>query len=113
MIKHTNDMLYRERRMRGGNGLCKTLEFLQPEEMSHCRMFGTITIDQGNSIGPHDHVEETEYYWIVSGEGVVTENDGEKNVKPGDLVITGGGAGHAIRNEKPEPLVFLALIILD
>jgi mannose-6-phosphate isomerase-like protein (cupin superfamily) len=43
----------------------------------------------------------------------VTEADGEKIVKKGDLVITGNGASHAIRNEKSEPLVFLALIILD
>lgn len=113
MIKHQNEMLYRERQMRNGNGLCKTVDFLLPEEMSHCRLFGTITIDKGCSIGPHDHVNETEYYWIISGEGIVTEDDGDTIVKPHDLVITGGGASHAIRNEKDEPLVFLALIIVD
>jgi mannose-6-phosphate isomerase-like protein (cupin superfamily) len=74
---------------------------------------GCITIEKGSSIGEHDHVNETEYYWIVSGEGVVTEADGDKVVGPGDLVITGGGASHAIRNEKDEPLVFMAIIILD
>jgi len=113
MIKHAKEMLYRERQMRGGDGLCQTLDFLNPEEMKHCRLFSTITMQQGTSIGEHDHVNETEYYWIISGEGVVTETDGEKVVASGDLVITGGGASHAIRNEKSEPLVFLALIILD
>ena len=113
MIKRKEEMLYRERNMRGGVGLCKTVDLMLQEEMRHCRLFGTITIDKGNSIGAHDHVNETEYYYILSGEGGVTESDGEKVVKAGDLVITGGGASHAIRNEQNEPLVFLALIILD
>lgn len=113
MIKRASEMLSSERQMRGGDGLCQILEFLKPEEMKHCRLFSTITMKQGTSIGEHDHVNETEYYWIISGEGVVTEADGEKTVRAGDLVITGGGASHAIRNEKVEPLVFLALIILD
>ena len=113
MIKRSSEMLYRERQMRGGDGLCKTVDFLTREEMHHCRLFGTITLDQGCSIGEHTHEGETEYYWIISGEGVVTESDGEKIVKAGDLVITGDGESHAIRNEKEEALVFLALIILD
>lgn len=113
MIRHTSDMQFTEVQMRGGNGLCKRLELLPQSEMKHCRFMGCVTIDKGNSIGTHDHVNETEYYWIVSGEGVVTEADGEKPVGPGDLVITGGGASHAIRNEKDKPLVFMALIILD
>ena len=113
MIKRKEDMLYRERQLRDGVGVCKTADFLMPEEMKHCRLFGTITIEQGNSIGVHDHTNETEYYWIVSGEGVVTEATGDTVVRAGDLVITGNGATHAIRNEQPEPLVFMALIILD
>jgi len=113
MIKHASEMLYQERQMRGGNGLAQTLDFLKPEEMKHCRLFSTITLRQGTSIGEHNHENETEYYWIISGEGVVTEADGEKVVKAGDLVITGDGASHAIRNDASEPLVFLALIILD
>lgn len=58
-------------------------------------------------------MDETEYYWITSGEGIVTEADGEKKVTKGDMVITGGGASHAIRNEQEEDLKFLAVIILD
>ncbi len=113
MIKRASEMLYRERQMRGGDGLCQTVDFLSKEEMQHCRLFGTITLKQGTSIGEHTHEGETEYYWIISGEGIVSESDGEKIVKAGDLVITGNGESHAIRNAKMEPLVFLALIILD
>jgi quercetin dioxygenase-like cupin family protein len=76
-------------------------------------MFGKLTLVPGASIGKHQHIGETEYYWILQGEGIVTEADGEKHVKAGDLVITGGGATHAIRNEGTQDLVFMALIILD
>jgi mannose-6-phosphate isomerase-like protein (cupin superfamily) len=113
MIKHANEMVCRERQIRGGKGLCQTVDLMQPQEMFHCRTFGTIQILQGCSIGSHEHTHETEYYWILEGEGIVTEADGEKVVSKGDLVITGGGASHAIRNEKSEPLVFLALILLE
>ena len=113
MIKHPSEMLDRKRQVREGNGLCQSLDLLMEEEMKHCRVFTKFTMQKGVSIGEHTHDNETEYYWILSGEGIVTEIDGEKVVKSGDLVITGNGASHAIRNEKDEPLVFLALIILD
>ncbi len=113
MIKHPHEMLYRERQIRGGNGECQTLDLQMQEEMPHCRVFTQFTLKKGVSIGEHVHEGETEYYWILSGEGIVTESDGEKVVRSGDLVITGNGASHAIRNEQDEPLVFLALIILD
>jgi mannose-6-phosphate isomerase-like protein (cupin superfamily) len=113
MIKHPGEMLYRERQIRGGNGECQTLDLLMEEEMRHCRVFTKFTLQKGVSIGEHIHDKETEYYWILSGKGVVTEVDGDKLVGPGDLVITGNGASHAIRNEQDEPLEFLALIILD
>lgn len=114
MIKKLSQMSTKvNEHMRGGAGSVQILELMSKDELKHCRMFSKLTLKPGCSIGQHEHVNETEYYWILEGEGVVTEADGEKTVKAGDLVITGGGASHAIRNEKDEDLVFLALIILD
>jgi len=113
MVKKPEQMLYQERQIRGGDGECQTLDLMLQEEMKHCRVFTKFTLQKGVSIGEHVHENETEYYWILSGEGVLTEKDGEKVVKAGDLVITGDGASHAIRNEQEDPLEFLALIILD
>jgi len=81
--------------------------------VSHSRLFAELVIEKGCSIGKHDHVNETEYYWITEGKGIVTEADGEKVVQKGDLVITGGGASHAIRNDEDETLKLMALIILE
>ena len=114
MIKKESEMTRKvNEHMRGGEGSVQVLEMMPNGTMAHCRMFSKLTIKPGCSIGQHDHNKETEYYWILQGEGVVTEADGDKHVKAGDLVITGGGASHAIRNDGKEDLVFLALIILD
>lgn len=99
--------------MRGGDGEVVVTNLMDAQEMAHTRLFSTLTLERGCSIGEHDHVNETEYYWILAGEGIVTEKDGDHRVRVGDLVVTGGGASHAIRNESEETLILLALIILD
>ena len=100
-------------KMRGGTGSVFATSFMDNGTMAHCRLFSQMKLEKGCSIGKHDHVHETEYYWITGGQGIVTEAEGETIVSKGDLVVTGGGASHAIRNEEAEPLTFVALIILD
>lgn len=114
MIKKLSEMKTSVREhMRGGEKSVQVLDIMDNGTVKHCRMFGKLTLVPGASIGQHQHTGETEYYWILSGSGIVTEADGEKRVEKGDVVITGGGASHAIRNDGKEDLVFLALIILD
>lgn len=114
MIKKANEMKQEVRAaMRGGTGEAAFTYLMDSGEVPHTRLFSTITLQAGSSIGEHSHSGEVEYYWILQGEGIVTEADGETLVTKGDLVITGGGAAHAIRNEGSEDLIFLALIILE
>lgn len=96
--------------MREGLGTVLQTVIVPKDKMIHARLFNRLTIKQNCSIGYHDHNEEVEYYYILSGEGVVTEPDGEKTVKAGDLVITGWGAGHSIINNNKEDLVLIAVI---
>ena len=114
MIIRTEEMKRTVRpHMRGGAGEVVVTNLMDAQQMAHTRLFSTLTLETGCSIGEHDHVNETEYYWILAGEGIVTEKDGDHRVRVGDLVVTGGGARHAIRNEREETLILLALIILD
>lgn len=114
MIRKYNEMpTTAKEHLRGGTGSTIFKTLAEEGSVKHCRLFSELTLEKGCSIGDHDHVNETEYYWITEGEGIVTEADGEKIVTKGDLVITGGGASHAIRNEKDAPLKFAAIIILD
>ena len=61
-------------------------------------------------IGKHVHDGEVEYYCILAGQGVVTEDTGESTVNPGDVVVTGWGQSHSIRNDRDEDLEFIAVI---
>lgn len=111
MIIEKKDMPIEEiANMRGGNGVLVKQTIAPADPSVHMRLFAKFTIKQGCSIGEHSHTAEIEYYYILSGEGIVTEADGDKVVRAGDVVVTGWGNSHAIRNEKAEDLVFIAVI---
>jgi len=99
--------------MRGGEGEVEILELLAPTELTgKARLIARLTLKQGCSIGYHDHLQEEEIFYILSGEGVFTENGRESIVRTGDATLTGNGSGHSIRNDRPEPLVIMAVILL-
>jgi len=99
--------------MRGGKETVELLHMVRGEDLPHGRLFSHLTIPPGGSIGPHPHEGETEYYYIISGNGVVEEQEGRFPVAPGDVVVTGGGASHSIENTGDQPLSFIALILFD
>lgn len=114
MILKKDSMTKVERpQMRGGNGTVELMDLVNPSDLSHSRLLSQITLNPGCSIGDHEHIKETEYYWIITGEGIVSEANGESTVHSGDVVVTGDGETHAIRNSGKTPLIFLALILLD
>lgn len=112
IIKNNDQKTDVKTNMRGGSGEVLFKHIVDKEELDHSRLFSTITLKKDCSIGTHTHIKETEYYYILSGEGVVTEEAGSSVVKPGDVVITGDGESHSIINNEDEDLVFIALIIL-
>jgi mannose-6-phosphate isomerase-like protein (cupin superfamily) len=114
MIKTAKDMRIEERdNMRNGPGHVVIQHIVENEQLHHARLFSTITLLAGDGIGQHTHTDETEYYYILEGIGKVVEDDGEKTVSSGDVVITGNGESHSITNTGTEPLKFVAVIILD
>ena len=98
-------------KMRDGEGSAKISHMVDAEKEKHTRMLAEVTLNSGCSIGYHQHVNETEYYFITSGTGTVNDDGKESAVKAGDSVVTGNGASHSIKNTGTEPLVFHAVII--
>ncbi|MDC7243249.1 MAG: cupin domain-containing protein [Sphaerochaetaceae bacterium] len=99
--------------MRDGKGDVILQQIVDKENLNHSRLFSKITLKKGCSIGTHTHLKETEYYYIIQGEGEVTEKEGSYVARAGDVVITGDQESHSIINKKEEDLVFIALILLD
>ena len=110
VIKET---LQHREAVRGGKG---TVDFYHvvPKDQTddYVRMFAKLVINPGSSIGRHQHVGETEPYYILSGEGLFTDNDGSETVvRPGDVCLIKNGDYHAIENlSDTEPLSLMAVI---
>jgi mannose-6-phosphate isomerase-like protein (cupin superfamily) len=114
MVLYSKEMKSEERKnMRGGDGTVTITNHVKKEQMKHCRLFCEMSIPAGGSVGEHDHVDETEYYYIKEGMGIVIDDGIDKEVSRGDMIITGGGASHSIRNIGTTPLVITAVIITD
>ncbi|MDR0321377.1 MAG: cupin domain-containing protein [Treponema sp.] len=98
-------------KMRGGEGHAELVHFVDCENEKNVRLLAELTLQPGCSIGKHSHETETEYFFILSGSGMVNDNGTETPVKAGDAIITGNGASHSISNTGSVPLVFHAVIV--
>ena len=100
--------------MCGGNGHVLIKRLLSEKEMKDkCGLYAQVTLEAGCSLGYHEHHGESETYYILSGEGIYSDNGRLRMVKAGDVTFTPDGEGHALTNTGNEDLVFMALIIKD
>ena len=110
--KDKMDVVVRQN-MRDGGGFVTLFNPLPDRELpAHVRVLSVMEIKKGSGIGKHDHMVETEIYYILKGEGVYDDNGEERAVHVGDMTISHGGY-HALRNEKEEPLEVLAVIVTE
>lgn len=98
----------------GGEGEVHGLHTLKGDnrpEKTRFKMFASMTLPVGSSIGFHEHAEDEEIYFINSGRGLFTDNDGSTHpVSAGDMTLTRRGEKHGLANTGDEPLVFTAVI---
>ena len=112
MIVRKKDMRTQVRSlMKGGVGDVTVLHFVETDELPNIRFVGEMTLPPGASIGDHVHEQETEYYIITDGIGVVFDGGEDHRVGRGDIIVTGGGASHRIRNGGSTPLKIIAFIV--
>ncbi len=65
----------------------------------------------GTSIGIHHHTIDQEYYYILSGRGVMTLDGQEYEVTAGDLAAVLPGGSHGLANDSDEDLRVLVFSI--
>jgi mannose-6-phosphate isomerase-like protein (cupin superfamily) len=113
LIRASNEMTVELREnMRGGKGTITIKHLFKQEELTgKARLVAEVTIPAGGSIGFHNHDQEEEIFYIISGQGRVVDQGETRDVAPGDAILTGGGKGHAVENIGAEPLVMVAVIL--
>jgi mannose-6-phosphate isomerase-like protein (cupin superfamily) len=112
MIIRRNEMkVEKKEKPRGGDGIVTYTHYLAPDTEKNARMLAEMWFPPGASIGYHQHENDTEYYIVHSGSGIVSDNGKEVPIKSGDVMVTGDGASHSIKNTGTEPLVVSAIIV--
>lgn len=98
--------------LRGGKGEVEINHIVSKEELNgHGNMYAMCRLKPGCSIGWHQHVGNTEPYFILEGQGIFVDNDGSRTeVGPGDVCYIDVGQSHAMENNSDKDLVFMALI---
>ena len=99
--------------MRGGDKSVKITHFFDEnnELMSPTRLCAQLELEPGASIGFHTHENEEEMFVVLSGKALINDNGTEVEVSVGDTILTGNGAGHAVKSLGPDTLRMLAVIV--
>ena len=113
MIRSRNDFFIEERfEMRGGNGKVRIEHMFKPQDelKSANRLCARLVLEPQVSIGFHRHKNEEELFVIVQGTAEIDDNGTIRTVHAGDAILTGGGAGHAVKNIGSDALEIIAVI---
>lgn len=113
MIKKSSQQDVEVRKnMRGGTGEVAIKHHLKKDEINaFCRLCAQLTLGPGSSIGSHEHIDEDEIFIIQQGRGVINDSGKETEVCAGDVILTGRGASHAIKNTGDSDFVITAVIL--
>lgn len=113
MIRKYEDFKSETRtKMRDGNGDIFISHILDPaaDLKAPVRLFAKLTIEKGNSIGYHEHINEEEVFYILKGTAKLDDNGTEKILRTGDVSVT-SNAGHSIANIGEDTLEVMAVIL--
>lgn len=96
----------------GGKGTIQIERLMNDEQLDgKAKMYAKVTIDPHSSIGVHEHIEDSESYYILSGNGIYTDNDETYPVTADDFLFCDAHNRHGLENNTDEPLIFMALIL--
>jgi mannose-6-phosphate isomerase-like protein (cupin superfamily) len=95
-------------------GTCPVWWFYKEKELKEATMGGFVElisefeIKPGARLDPHSH-HTLEFYYVISGRGIMTISGEERQVCPGDLITIPPDAVHSIRPLGHVPIRSLAV----
>jgi mannose-6-phosphate isomerase-like protein (cupin superfamily) len=95
----------------GGNGALDWIVVLDGEELKErgLNFVHDDILPPGVSIGVHPHTGDEEYYYIISGKGVMTLNQERIEVAAGDITAVFPGGVHGLENTGDEDLRIIVI----
>lgn len=112
IIKEQDTRKVTSEKPRGGHGLIHGMEYLVGDQITNkVKIVMANDLEVGAMIGEHSHMDDEEFYYIISGSGKVIDDGIEKIVGAGDLVYTASGHSHSLENIGDTKLKFLAFIV--
>jgi len=98
--------------LKGGVGALDFKHIVPPEQLYGAgAKFCEVSFKPGESIGLHGHTENFEVYYILEGKALVTDDDEERVLGPGDSEICANSHTHSIKNVGDGTLRIIALIL--
>lgn len=100
----------------GGKGKALRYEIVPKEDLyGHGRLYARMVLMPGTFVGWHQHVHDTEPYYILRGEGDFIEGRTENerirtHVHAGQVCVIEPGQWHSLENNSDSELEFIALI---
>ncbi len=92
------------------NGTVSQWELFEENEfLSTINVFHANIIEPGMILESHQHENEEQIFFILSGKGVIKVGDEEQAVGEGDAIYLPPKLNHSIKNIGTYPLRFLAI----
>ena len=99
--------------LHGGVGRVRITKIItHKNDLASLHLFAKVTVDVGASIGYHEHLDDSEAYYIVSGEAIFLDHKKiPKEVTKDDFCYIYKGQGHGIINRGNTPLEMIAIVL--
>lgn len=101
-------ILQEESNMHDGKGTTNHAQlFFNQDFKSNLRFINYTILTPGSSIGVHKHGNDEELYIVLEGNGIMTVDGEEKEVKAGDIILNKPFGEHGLRNNSEHDLKIL------
>ena len=96
-----------------GEGALDWTNVLDGEDVAgrHLNFIHDDILPPGASIGVHRHEHDEEYYYVVSGRGMMTLDGEQLRVEAGDITAVYPGGTHGLENDTDEDLRIIVVSV--